>query len=116
MRDAVVFPLDEGMHMLAFKAMKIVPAHFIIHKAIARGDLKPGGSVIETSSGNFAFGMAMVCNRMNSRFIAISDPAIDDSYRRHRDAGRARGDRHRQEGLPGLPEGPAGPAPRDPGV
>ncbi|AVS62331.1 pyridoxal-5'-phosphate-dependent protein subunit beta [Paracidovorax avenae] len=82
MRDAVVFPLDERMHMLAFKAMKIVPAHFIIHKAIARGDLKPGGSVIETSSGNFAFGMAMVCNRMNSRFIAISDPAIDDSYRR----------------------------------
>ncbi|PQV46689.1 pyridoxal-phosphate dependent enzyme [Paraburkholderia sp. BL21I4N1] len=85
MRDATLFPIadqEHTLHMVSFKAMKIVPANFIIQKAIARGDLKPGGTVVETSSGNFALGMAIVCNRLKHRFVAIGDPAIEPSYKR----------------------------------
>ncbi|WP_431824927.1 PLP-dependent cysteine synthase family protein [Burkholderia sp. F1] len=82
MRDATLFPIAAQLHMIAFKAMKIVPADYIIRTAYARGDLRPGATVVETSSGNFALGMAMVCNRLGHPFVAIGDPAIDPSYRR----------------------------------
>ncbi|MCS2610673.1 pyridoxal-phosphate dependent enzyme [Halomonas dongshanensis] len=82
MRNATLFMLGKNLHMVSFKAMKIIPANYIIKKALYRGDLKPGGLVVETSSGNFALGMAIVCNSMNLRFIAIGDPAIDESYKR----------------------------------
>ncbi len=82
MRDATLFILEDNLHMVSFKAMKIVPANYIIKKALSRRDLKPGGLVVETSSGNFALGMAIVCNRMNLRFVAIGDPIIDESYKR----------------------------------
>jgi cysteine synthase len=82
MRDATLFPIDAQLHMLAFKAMKIVPANYIIRTAYERGDLQSGATVVETSSGNFALGMAMVCNRLGHPFVAIGDPAIDPAYRR----------------------------------
>jgi len=76
------FNVGDNMHMVSFQAMKIIPADFIIRKAISRGELQPGGTVIETSSGNFALGMAMICNHLNHPFIAIGDPAIEPSYQR----------------------------------
>jgi len=82
MRDATLFGLCDDLFMLSFKAMKIVPANFIVKKALTRGDLKGGGLVVETSSGNFALGMAIVCNRMDLRFVVIGDPAIDPAYKR----------------------------------
>ncbi|HDR9082524.1 TPA: pyridoxal-phosphate dependent enzyme [Burkholderia vietnamiensis] len=82
MRDAVLFPIGQALHMVSFKAMKIVPAHYIISKARDRGDLQPGKTVVETSSGNFALGMAIVCNRLNHPFVAIGDPAIDPAFKR----------------------------------
>ena len=36
----------------------------------------------ETSSGNFALGMAIVCNRLNHPFVAIGDPVIDPTFKR----------------------------------
>lgn len=82
MHDATLFTLEENFHMVSFKAMKIIPANYIIRKALINGQLKTGGLVVETSSGNFALGMATVCNRLNLRFIAIGDPIIDKPYKR----------------------------------
>ena len=82
MQDAVLFPIERSLHMVSFKAMKIVPANYIISTARARGELQPGGTVVETSSGNFALGMAIVCNRLNHPFVAIGDPVIDPTFKR----------------------------------
>lgn len=70
------------LQMLAFKAMKIIPANFIIDTARVRGELRAGGTVVETSSGNFALGMAMICNLLKHPFVAIGDPAIEPAYKR----------------------------------
>lgn len=82
MLDASLFSLDGRTQMLSFKSMKIIPANFIVHTARDRGDLAPGGLVVETSSGNFALGMAMVCNQLRHPFVAIGDPAIEPAYKR----------------------------------
>ena len=34
---------------------------FIIRDAIARGDLKPGGTIVEGTAGNTGIGLAMAC-------------------------------------------------------
>ena len=36
---------------------------FMLKKAIARGDLKPGGTIIEGTSGNTGFGLARAAQR-----------------------------------------------------
>lgn len=81
MHDATLFTLEENFHMVSFKAMKVIPANYIIKKALLTGQLKSGGLVVETSSGNFALGMATVCNLLDLRFIAIGDPIIDKPYK-----------------------------------
>ena len=47
MQDAVLFPIERSLHMVSFKAMKIVPANYIISTARARGELQPGGTVVK---------------------------------------------------------------------
>ncbi|MCR5942555.1 pyridoxal-phosphate dependent enzyme [Ochrobactrum sp. XJ1] len=81
MRHPQLFKIQTNLTMLSFKAMKIVPAYYIITQALARGELLPGATIVETSSGNFGVGMAMVCNMLGHPFVIIGDPAIDDSYR-----------------------------------
>ena len=41
----------------------------IIRKAMKRGDLEPGGVVVENTSGNTGLGLALVAARYNLRLI-----------------------------------------------
>ncbi|MCJ8345395.1 cysteine synthase family protein, partial [bacterium] len=46
-------------------------ASFMIHKAIERGDLKSGGTVIEATAGNTGVGLAVVTAALGYKFICI---------------------------------------------
>jgi cysteine synthase A len=54
----------------------------MVTAALARGDLRRGGTVIETSSGTFALGLALVCNAFELNCIIVCDPAIDERLAR----------------------------------
>jgi cysteine synthase len=47
-----------------FPLMKLMPARFILDQAQAAGALKPGGHIVETTSGTF--GMALVSMTVES--------------------------------------------------
>ena len=49
-------------------------AYTIISKAIEQGQLRPGATVIESSSGNMGIGLAQVCTYLGFRFICVVDP------------------------------------------
>jgi cysteine synthase A len=49
-------------------------AYTIISRAIKQGELRPGATVIESSSGNMGIGLAQVCAYMGFRFICVVDP------------------------------------------
>ena len=49
-------------------------AYTIISKAMEQGQLKPGATVIESSSGNMGIGLAQICTYMGFRFICVVDP------------------------------------------
>ena len=74
--------LNNRLNCVAFRLMKIIPAKHIIEAGIKSGRIKPTTTIIETSSGTFALGMAMVCNQLGLKSIIVSDPVIDESLRR----------------------------------
>ena len=46
-------------------------ARYILGRAVERGQLKPGGTAIEASSGSTSIAMAQVCAQFGVRFIAV---------------------------------------------
>jgi S-sulfo-L-cysteine synthase (3-phospho-L-serine-dependent) len=84
--DAVVFPnlvcLDNNLYGAAFFVMKLLPARFILDRARDAGLIRPGSTIIETTSGTFGLALAMLCNLRHYRLILVSDPAIDRALQR----------------------------------
>ena len=50
------------------------PARQMIEAALASGDLRPGGIVVESSSGNMGIGLAQACRFHGLHFICVVDP------------------------------------------
>jgi cystathionine beta-synthase/cysteine synthase A len=51
-------------------------ARFIIDEAVRQGRLRPGGTIIESSSGNFGISLAMLGAVKGYRVIVVVDPKI----------------------------------------
>jgi cysteine synthase A len=62
--------------------MKIFPAEFCIRRASEEGKLKCQTLVVETSSGNMALGLAIVCNLYRYPLTIVSDYACAGFMRR----------------------------------
>jgi 2,3-diaminopropionate biosynthesis protein SbnA len=54
-------------------SIKDRPALNIIKVALARGDIGPGSTIIESSSGNMGIGLAQVCRYYGMRLICVVD-------------------------------------------
>jgi cysteine synthase len=84
--DAIAPPrmiaLRPNLIALAFPLMKLLPARFIISKAIEKGDLEPGRLIAESTSGTFGLALAMVARLRRHPLTLVSDPAIDAPLRR----------------------------------
>lgn len=84
--EAVELPkmvrLGPNLYGAAFFLMKLLPARFILDHAQRISVLRPGGTVIETTSGTFGLALAMLCNQRGYQLILVSDPAIDRSFQR----------------------------------
>lgn len=45
----------------------------IIERALARGQIRPGATIVESSSGNMGIGLAQACAYLGLRFICVVD-------------------------------------------
>lgn len=77
-----IVQLEPNLYAAVFRVMKILPAQFILDRARDEGLLRPGSVVIETTSGTFGWGLALVCHQQNYPLILVSDPAIDPALQR----------------------------------
>lgn len=66
--------MSPNLFALQFDLMKIVPARFILENALKTGELKKGGLVVESSSGTFALGLAIVCANLGLRLSLVTGP------------------------------------------
>ena len=57
-------------------SIKVKAAVSMLEQLEQEGKLKPGGSVIESSSGNLGLALAMACAVKRYRFTCVSDPNI----------------------------------------
>ncbi|MFF2958958.1 PLP-dependent cysteine synthase family protein [Streptomyces sp. NPDC057963] len=76
-----IIQVTENLYAAAFSLMKLLPARFIIDRAEAAGLLTPGTRIIETSSGTFGLGLAMVCRLRGYPLTIVGDSAIDQDLR-----------------------------------
>lgn len=60
-----------------FGSLKDRPAYWILKRAIERGDVDEGTTIIESSSGNFATALAGYCRLLGLSFIPVIDPNIN---------------------------------------
>jgi cysteine synthase len=82
--------LEPNLYAACFTLMKLIPARFILRKAMRNGLLEPGTVIVETTSGTFGLALAMQAVHMDRRLILVSDPVIDERlYRRLTDLGAA---------------------------
>lgn len=70
--------LSQNLVVALFELMKLIPAKYTVLKALRDGTLDPNCSIVETSSGTYAHGLAISCAELNIPFMIISDPIIDD--------------------------------------
>lgn len=61
-------------------SIKSRPAFNILYKAISDGKIDEKSIVVESSSGNFAIALAMLCKLIGIRFIPVIDPNINPGY------------------------------------
>lgn len=71
--------LEHNLYTLSFYVMKILPANYIIKKALKSGLIDKETEIIETSSGSFAYGIALVCKNLGLRYHIITDEYMDIS-------------------------------------
>ncbi|HEV8561211.1 MAG TPA: cysteine synthase family protein [Actinophytocola sp.] len=74
--------LGPNLYGVAFTLMKMIPARFILHRALRNGLLGPGTVIVETTSGTFGLALAMQAAHLDRRLILVSDPVIDERLHR----------------------------------
>lgn len=80
--------LTPNLYAAAFTLMKMIPARYILRKALADGKLEPGTVIAETTSGTFGLALAMQAVHLERELVLVSDPVIDERlYRRLTDLG-----------------------------
>ena len=62
-------------------SIKDRPAHYIVERGLADGSISSNSHIIESSSGNFAIALAMVCRMHGLRFTAVVDPKLSPANR-----------------------------------
>jgi 2,3-diaminopropionate biosynthesis protein SbnA len=55
-------------------SMKDRTARFMIRRLLSSGQVRPGGEIVDSTSGNHGVSMAWVCRALGLRFVAVSDP------------------------------------------
>jgi S-sulfo-L-cysteine synthase (3-phospho-L-serine-dependent) len=77
-----IIPLERNLSAAVFPFMKVFPAEFCVRHAREEGMLGSQTLVVETSSGNMALGLAIVCRLYSYRLTIVSDYACDGFLRR----------------------------------
>jgi cysteine synthase A len=72
-----IVPLEEDLFGASFFLMKLLPARFMLERAAERGQLKPGATICESSSGTFGLALGMLAVQHGYRLVLVSDWALD---------------------------------------
>ncbi|ESX00601.1 cystathionine beta-synthase [Mesorhizobium sp. LSJC268A00] len=72
-----IVKLSDGLYGASFFLMKLLPARFMLERAVEQDLLKPGATICESSSGTFGLALAMLAVQYGFKLILVSDFSID---------------------------------------
>ncbi|MFD3732032.1 cysteine synthase family protein [Streptomyces sp. NPDC058632] len=79
--DALKVPdlvrLTDGVVLLRFESMKIYSALTAVRHLLERGTVRPGQTLIDSSSGIYAYALALACHRYGMRCHIIASTTVD---------------------------------------
>ncbi|ALL78008.1 MULTISPECIES: pyridoxal-phosphate dependent enzyme [unclassified Pseudonocardia] len=83
--DAVGRPdlvrLDDGLVCLRFETMKVLSADAAVRRLLDTGRIAPGDSVVDSSSGIYAYALALACHRHGLHCHIVGSTTVDDAAR-----------------------------------
>lgn len=71
----------ETRYLLRFESMKVASARAALRLALDAGRVRPGGTVIDSSSGIYAYGLALACHEAGVRCRIVGSTTIDECLR-----------------------------------
>ncbi|AUG78801.1 Cysteine synthase [Kitasatospora sp. MMS16-BH015] len=79
--DALAVPdivrLEAGLYVVRFESMKVTSALAAVRRLMAEGVIRPGDTLVDSSSGVYAYGLALACKRYGFECRIIASPAVD---------------------------------------
>lgn len=79
--DPFLIHLAQNHYVLSFPLMKLMPARYILEKAMKSGAIKSDTTIVESTSGTFGMALAQVCLEMDLPLILVADAAVDTSWK-----------------------------------
>lgn len=69
--------LSDGMVLLRFESMKIYSALAAVRHLLDRGTVRPGQTLVDSSSGIYAHALALACHRYGMRCHIVASTTVD---------------------------------------
>jgi cysteine synthase A len=83
--DALKVPdlvrLTDGLVLIRFESMKIYSALAAVRHLMERGTIRPGQTLIDSSSGIYAYALALACHRYGMRCHVVASTTVDATTR-----------------------------------
>jgi cysteine synthase A len=73
--------LDDGLVCLRFESMKVVSALAAVEHLLDSGVVRPGDTLLDSSSGIYAYALALACHRYGMRCHIVGSTTVDDALR-----------------------------------
>ncbi|WDZ83300.1 pyridoxal-phosphate dependent enzyme [Micromonospora cathayae] len=73
--------VDDGLFCLRFETMKIVSALAAVRSLLDQGVIRPGDTLLDSSSGIYAYALALACHRYGLRCRIVGSTTVDPTLR-----------------------------------
>lgn len=73
--------VDDGLVCLRFETMKIVSASTAVRTLLDQGVIRPGDTLLDSSSGIYAYALALACHRYGLRCRIVGSTTVDPVLR-----------------------------------
>ncbi|WP_326770473.1 pyridoxal-phosphate dependent enzyme (plasmid) [Streptomyces sp. NBC_01591] len=82
MKEPDVVRLDRNVHVLRFEMMKLHSALEAVRRLLADGVVKPGDTLMDSSSGTYGHSLALACHKYGMKCRIVCSTKLDDTMRR----------------------------------
>lgn len=77
--EPALVELEPGWYVLRFEIMKAMSALGMLEDLLRRGEVRPGDTVVDSSSGTYALALAMACHRYGVHCHIVASTSVDES-------------------------------------